>query len=373
MTSTKQPGVPREQRTPSSSLVLHNHTLTASDVDSSGVLSTGFLLELVDKIAAIVANRFSGLIGSCVTASMDSISFLSPARIGDVIVLRASVNRAWGTSMEVGVLIENENVASGTRRFLSRAFLTMVGTVNGKPVPVPEVVPETPVEKQRFEDAGTRRIARMAEHRVPPPTLQLSMETSTKPPARYHPRPDGDCWQVEMVFPPDTNHSHNLFGGKILHWILNCATIAASRFAKAPVVAAGVDRVSFLTPIRTGDIVYLRSFVSRTWKTSIECYTSVSVLKFSEVDGKSVQTLVPSNDGYAVFVARDTSMNLLRVPQITTFRNPEREIRWKGGEERRQARLKQRQQMLAYARQREAEAEAEEDLIAHHKPIAAKL
>lgn len=347
----------REKRTPSSSLVLHNHVLTAADVDASGVLNAGFLLELVDKAAAIVSNRFSGLLGSCVTASMDSIAFLSPARLGDVIIIRGTVNRSWGSSMEVGLLIENENIGSGTRRFLSRAFLTMVGMSNGRPVAIPELVPQTAIERQRYDDAGRRREARLAEARVPPKTLQLNMESRVAP--RVHPSPLQDTWMVEMVFPPDCNNTGNCFGGKILHWMLNCATLAASRYVRAPVVvAAAVDRVSFLTPIKNGDIVYLRSFVSRTFRTSIECYTSVAVLKLGkDENGKATQTLVPSNDGYSTFVARDSSQNMLRVPPLSTFRNEERELRWKGGEERRQLRLKQRHEMQEHARWREDEAE----------------
>lgn len=287
-----------------------------------------------DKLAAICANRcegvaagrnlipaaltmpiqVSGMLGSCVTALMDSISFLSPARLGDALIIRGMVNRSFGSSMEVGLLIECENLGSGTRRFLSRAFFTMVAMANGKPTPVPELVPTNAIEKRRFEDAGHRREERLKEERLPPRTLQLSMETSTQAPARRRSRPDADAWQVEMVFPPDCNNNGNLFGGKILHWMLNGGSLAASRWARAPVVAVGVDRVSFLTPIRNGDIVYVRSFVSRTFKTSIECYTSVSVLKMGfDASGKPTQTLAPSNDGYVTFVARDSSLNLLRV------------------------------------------------------------
>ncbi|KAI9019845.1 HotDog domain-containing protein [Hyaloraphidium curvatum] len=340
---------PREQRPPSSSLIIHSHEIRAVDADSTGTLDAGFLLEMVDKCAAACANRFSGLMGSCVTASMDSIAFLSPARLGDVLVIRGVVNRSWGTSMEVGLLIENENLASGTRRLLSRAYLTMVGTKDGKPHPVPELVPETEIERRRWGDAGKRRQERLAEPKIPPRTMQLG-PTSRGTPAERRPKPDAAAWLVEICFPGQANNNSVLFGGILMRWMLAAASLAAARFARFPVVAAEIDRVSFLTPIKIGDVVYVRSFVSRTWKHSIECYTSVAVLKMGSDGGSTTQTLVPSNDGFAVFVARDSSQNLIKVPPIRSFRDEERRQRYEGGEERRRLRLQQRAELREHAR-----------------------
>jgi acyl-CoA hydrolase len=95
---------------------------------------------------------------------MDHLDFLAPVHIGDLLILRSSVNRAFNTSMEVGVKVWVENYISGTRRHVSSAYLTFVAVDrHGRHTPVPPVIPETVEEKRRYEDAGRRRAARKTE------------------------------------------------------------------------------------------------------------------------------------------------------------------------------------------------------------------
>jgi acyl-CoA hydrolase len=95
---------------------------------------------------------------------MDHIDFLAPVHVGDLLILRSSVNRAFHTSMEVGVKCWVENYIAGTRRHIASAYLTFVAVDNrGRRLPVPAVIPETEEEKQRFEDAGRRREMRKEE------------------------------------------------------------------------------------------------------------------------------------------------------------------------------------------------------------------
>jgi acyl-CoA hydrolase len=119
------------------------------------------VLAWVDICAAVSAQRFCR--GDVVTASIDSVSFASAIKVGEVAVLRASVNRAWNTSMEIGVKVEAEDRYTGTRRHTSTAYLTFVAlAASGAKIPVPTLVPETPEEQQRFEAAGRRRDRRLA-------------------------------------------------------------------------------------------------------------------------------------------------------------------------------------------------------------------
>ena len=98
-----------------------------------------------------------------VTASVDHMSFLHPVQIGQLIVLRSSVNRAFRTSMEIGVRVEVEDLVSGEIKHTSSAYLTFVAIGKDKQrVPVPPVIPETPEEKRRFDEAGHRREGRLA-------------------------------------------------------------------------------------------------------------------------------------------------------------------------------------------------------------------
>jgi acyl-CoA hydrolase len=119
-------------------------------------------MKLCDEVAGIAAIRHSGR--RVVTAAMDRMTFLHPVFVGNLVTVRASVNAAWRTSMEVGVRVESENVWSGERLHTSTAYLTMVSLdEEGQPAPVPPVAPETPDEHRRAREAQLRRDVRLAE------------------------------------------------------------------------------------------------------------------------------------------------------------------------------------------------------------------
>ena len=98
-----------------------------------------------------------------VTASIDHIDFRRPVHIGDLLILKSSVNRAFNTSMEIGVKCWVENYIAGTTQHVASAYLTFVAVdAHGKHKSVPQVAPETDEEKRRYEDAGARRDAERA-------------------------------------------------------------------------------------------------------------------------------------------------------------------------------------------------------------------
>ncbi len=135
-------------------LVLPNHT------NQLGNLLGGQLMHWIDICAALSAAKHSQRV--CVTASVDSIDFHHPIKVGNVITLIASVNRAFKTSMEVGVEVFGESIELGTKIHTNTAYLTFVGVdKNGKPVETFEIVPETDDEKRRFEEALQRRKYRL--------------------------------------------------------------------------------------------------------------------------------------------------------------------------------------------------------------------
>ena len=144
-----------------------------NDANALGNLLGGRLMHLIDIAGALAAHRHSR--SYVVTASMDHIDFLAPVHIGDLLILKSSVNRAFHSSMEVGVKCWVENYIAGTTRHVASAYLTFVAVDSqGRHHCVPQVIPETPEEKQRYEDAGRRREQRKAElarrkpgHRAP--------------------------------------------------------------------------------------------------------------------------------------------------------------------------------------------------------------
>src|SRR5215831_14105804 len=133
-----------------------------NDANPLGNLLGGRLMHLIDIAGALAAHRHSR--SYVVTASIDHIDFLSPVHIGDLLILKSSVNCAFHSSMEVGVKCWVENYIAGTTRHVASAYLTFVAVdSNGRHHAVPQVVPETAEEKQRYEDAGRRREQRKTE------------------------------------------------------------------------------------------------------------------------------------------------------------------------------------------------------------------
>ena len=133
-----------------------------NDANPLGALLGGRLMHWLDLSAALAAHRHAR--AYVVTASIDHLDFLTPVHVGDLVILRSSVNRAFNTSMEVGVQVLVENYIAGTRSHVSSAYLTFVAVdSHGRHLPVPPVIPETDEEKRRYEDALRRRQMRQSE------------------------------------------------------------------------------------------------------------------------------------------------------------------------------------------------------------------
>ena len=121
----------------------------------------GKVMAWVDVCAAVACQRFARM--NVVTAAMDQLLFKAPIRRGNVAVLQATVNRAWRTSMEVGVRVEEECPKTGVRTLTSSAYLTFVALDdNHRPCEVPILQPQTPLEERRWSEAQMRREDRLA-------------------------------------------------------------------------------------------------------------------------------------------------------------------------------------------------------------------
>jgi acyl-CoA hydrolase len=132
-----------------------------NDANGLGNVLGGKVMHLVDLAAAMAALRHARR--PVVTASVDSLHFLHPVRIGQLIILRSSVNRVFRTSMEVGVHVQAENMMTGHRLHTCSAYLTFVALdENGKSTAIPLVIPETDEEQRRYRQAGERREYRLA-------------------------------------------------------------------------------------------------------------------------------------------------------------------------------------------------------------------
>ncbi len=131
-----------------------------NDANPLGFLLGGKVMHLVDLAGAMAAMRHARQ--PVVTASVDHLSFIHPIHIGQLVNLYSSVNRAFRTSMEVGVKVIVEDLITGARKHTCSAYLTFVAIdLEGNRIAVPPVIPETEEEKRRYEEAGQRRAHRL--------------------------------------------------------------------------------------------------------------------------------------------------------------------------------------------------------------------
>ncbi|MEN6607953.1 MAG: acyl-CoA thioesterase [Bryobacteraceae bacterium] len=135
-----------------------------NDTNALGTVLGGKVMHLVDLAGALAALRHARR--TVVTASVDHMNFLNPAHVGQLIVLRSSVNRVFHTSMEVGVRVMVEDLTTGDLRHTASAYLTFVALDGGgHPTEIVPVIPETAEERRRYEEAGQRRTYRLEQRK----------------------------------------------------------------------------------------------------------------------------------------------------------------------------------------------------------------
>uniref|UniRef100_A0A3B3XJR5 Acyl-CoA thioesterase 11 n=1 Tax=Poecilia mexicana TaxID=48701 RepID=A0A3B3XJR5_9TELE len=200
-------------------------------------LSVGQLLKWMDSTACLSAERHAGSL--CVTASMDDIHFEHTISVGQVVNIRAKVNRAFNTSMEVTL----------------------------RPV-----APQTQREHVEYSVAAERRRVRMLHSDIVKELLssgsveQADSSAVCSGMAAEKTRVES----VELVLPPHANHQVNTFGGQIMAWMVNVATIAASRLCQAHPTLRAIDMFTFRGPSQVGDRLLLRAIVNNAFKNSLE-------------------------------------------------------------------------------------------------------
>ena len=151
-----KPRTVRETQHETSEIMMPQHA------NNLGHVFGGVILSMMDRTSAVAAIRHAR--NDCVTVSVDRVDFREPIHLGDLVVMKASVNFVGRTSMEVGVRIEAENLLTGVRRHTNSCYLTFVAIDdNGRPIEVPPLLPETDGERRRHSAARDRRRRRLEE------------------------------------------------------------------------------------------------------------------------------------------------------------------------------------------------------------------
>ena len=154
--SAKVPRTVRETQHETSEIMMPQHA------NNLGHVFGGVILSMMDRTSAVAAIRHAR--SDCVTVSVDRVDFRQPIHLGELVIMKASVNFVGRTSMEVGVRIEAENLVSGNRRHTNSCYLTFVAIDDaGRPVEVPALITESEEERRRHAAARERRRRRLEE------------------------------------------------------------------------------------------------------------------------------------------------------------------------------------------------------------------
>jgi len=154
-----------KRKKPSESAMMTARLMMPTDANVLGNVFGGAIMRYMDEAAAIVAWRHAGR--NVVTASIDRMNFFAPVYVGDLLILKASVNYVGTTSMEIGIRIEAQDPSTRKGVHAGSCYLTYVALdEKGKPTPIPPLVVTTSTEKRRFNEAAARRKLREAENAV---------------------------------------------------------------------------------------------------------------------------------------------------------------------------------------------------------------
>ena len=127
-----------------------------SHANFSGKIHGGYILEMMDQAAFACASKHSG--AYCVTASVNTVNFLQPIEVGELVTLKASINHVGGTSMVVGIRVESENIITGTIKHCNSSYFTMVAKDHdGNNVEVPGLILEDDEDIRRFSKSIKRK------------------------------------------------------------------------------------------------------------------------------------------------------------------------------------------------------------------------
>lgn len=147
-------------KTVKESAIQEHYQIFPNDLNPRGIIFGGVILGEIDKKASLVAQCHSEKV--CLTKLIDSICFLAPAKLGEILIFKSAVNRVWKTSMEVGVRVLAKNFQSGESRHVCTAYTTFVAVDrNGHPIKIAPVISETKEEKRRYKEADERRKYRL--------------------------------------------------------------------------------------------------------------------------------------------------------------------------------------------------------------------
>ncbi|XP_062469860.1 acetyl-coenzyme A thioesterase isoform X1 [Pezoporus occidentalis] len=287
-------------------------TVFPAHADHRGELSAGQLLKWMDATACLAAEKHAGV--SCVTASVDDIQFEEAARVGQIITIKSKVNRAFKTSMEVGIKVTVQDVLTNVEKTVSVAYATYVA----KPVGRGKIELE-PVKLLSTEDhlehslAIERRRIRLGYEQLFQNLMQESNKEDTFEEEHGVSTDLTHVQSIELVQPPHANHHGNTFGGQIMAWMETVASISASCLCHSYPVLKSVNMFKFWGPSVVGDHLVFNAIVNNTFQNSVDVGVRVEAYNCEEWIKNQPRHI---NSAFLIFNAVNDSGELLTLPRI---------------------------------------------------------
>jgi acyl-CoA hydrolase len=227
------------------------------------------MMEWIAEAGTLAAARLAR--GNVVLGAMDDIDFLHPVRVGEIAILRAQVEYVGRSSLEVGVRVWAEQVATGQRSVTLNSHLVFVSVdEEGHPRPVRErIAPADEVEARLVEEARQRRevrLARFAQHRASPPTVP------------EHAAPATTRWRFESVrpvLPEDVLFGTTISAGRLLRELDEAGGILSMRYCRGLVMTACLDAMDFYSPIHAHEVVIFKAGLNHVGTSSLEVGVTV--------------------------------------------------------------------------------------------------
>lgn len=153
----------QKPKTPKQSETTMTEVVCPNDTNPMDILQGGRLVQWMDIASAVCAQIHAEQV--CVTASIDSVKFKSPAKVGDIITIKAKMTRSFKSSMEIFVQVWSKKILSRKAHLINEAYFTFVAIgTDGKPLPVPAIKPVTKEEKKEYINAGKRKKDRLKQY-----------------------------------------------------------------------------------------------------------------------------------------------------------------------------------------------------------------
>ncbi|XP_039422417.1 acetyl-coenzyme A thioesterase [Corvus cornix cornix] len=277
-----------------------------------GELGAGPLLRWMDAAACLAAEKHAGV--SCVTASMDDVQFEEAARVGQIIAIRTKVNRAFKTSMEVGIKVTVQDVLTNAEKIVSVAYATYVAKPDGA-----GKVELKPVQLVSTEDhlehslAIERRRIRLGYVQVFQKLMQESNKEDTCEEKDALSTEHTHVQSTELVLPPHANHHGNTFGGQIMAWMQTVASISASRLCRSHPILKSVNMFKFWGSSFVGDRLVFNAIVNNTFHNSLEVGVRVEAYNCEEWIKAQPRHI---NSAFLIFTAVNDKGELLTFPRV---------------------------------------------------------